>query len=318
MRRLILAAISLTLLFAAAANSQEVTVENFPIGVGSSINSSFFDSYHSQLQTVADTLRKYPLALAIVTGGADGVRYRQNNDAKNPGLAVGRAHALRNLLINEFGVDSAQIVIQSSDVKGKGAHYRYAGVRIAWELARLEARLDTLAERPPVEKNVTEVTQITQSLKENMGLRLGAGVASSPFGGIPILTGAVTWKRVIFVEGIVGYTFWRSKFKYISMDLDTRRRIAGGQLIVYPLSEVPVGVVGGWVRIEEISQRFYEFVKMSEGPIIGLQAAPFRFICITGVYNPSKHSLAGLDRSKLKNRQFLVYATINAVFGGGK
>jgi hypothetical protein len=318
MIKFIIAAIGLVWVISVPVYAQEVTVENFPLGVGTSVSSSFFQPYYPQLQTLADTLRKHPLARAVVTGGADGIRYRQNNDANNPGLAAGRAHALRNLLVDKFGVDSTQVIIQSGDVRGKGGRYRYASVRIAWELVHLKARLDTLAERPPVEKTVTQVQQVTQNLIESMGLQLGAGISSSPFEGIPFITGAVTWKRVFFIEGFVGYTFWRSQFNFRGTNLDTRRRLAGGQLVVYPLANVPIGVVAGWIRIEEISQKFYQYVKMSEGPTLGLRVEPIRFVNITGVYNPSKHSLAGEEKSRLKNRQFLFSASVNAVFGGGK
>lgn len=301
-----------------AAQSQEVVITGFPLGVGSSIDSSLFVPYYPQLRALTDTLHKYPLALAIVTGGTDGARYYQNNDSQNPGLAIGRAHTLRNLLVSKFAVDSTQIVIQSSDVKAKGGPYRIASIRIGWELANLEARLDTLAQRPSVEKHVTEVKEISRELPENMGLQLGAGFSSSPFGGIPILTGAITWKRFIFIEGVIGHTFWSNSFRFDGSDLDTRRRMAGGLASIYPLTDIPIGLVGGWIRIEEISQRYNEYVKMSEGPVIGLRVTPFDFLSIMGVHNTAKHNIAGDIKSRLRDNQFLFSATIHIVFGGGK
>jgi hypothetical protein len=80
--------------------SQEVVITDFPLGVGGSVDPDVFKPYYAQLKAISDTLRMYPLARAIVAGGADGEEYRENNDAKNPGLALGRAYILRNLLIS--------------------------------------------------------------------------------------------------------------------------------------------------------------------------------------------------------------------------
>jgi len=298
--------------------SQEVVVSGFPIGVGGSVSRDFFRPYYPELQAMADTLRKYPLVRAVITGGADGEHYRQNHDAKNPALALGRAHALRNLLIYEFKVDSAQIVIRSEDVKTKGARYRYASVRIAREVSDLDARLDTVENRPPVEKHIIEVKEISRYVPENIGLQLCAGFSSSPFGGIPIVKGAITWKRIVFVEGVLGHTFWNNTFRFEGSNLDTRRRLAGGQVVVYPSRDIPVGIVGGWVRIEEISRKYYEYVRMSEGPLFGLRASPFDFLSVTAAYNPAKQRVAGDRISRSKNDRFLVAITVHIAFGGGK
>lgn len=300
------------------AQAQEVVVTGFPLGVGTDVDPDFFKPYYPQLQALSDTLRNNPLALAIVTGGADGARYRQNHDSQNPGLAAGRAHALRNLLISRFNVDPGRIVVQSSDVKRKGGSYRYAVVRIARELADLEARLESCEKEPPPINQVTEVKEIYRTFPENMGLQLGAGFSSSPFGGIPIISGAVTWKRFIFVEGILGHTFWDDSFRFDGSDLDTRRRLAGGLATVYPFSNIPAGITGGWIRIEEISQRYNEYVKMSEGPVIGLRINPLDFLSITAIQNTAKHNISGDIKSRLKDNQFLFFATVHITFGGGK
>jgi hypothetical protein len=316
LRKSIAAVISLIALSQGAIRSQEVVISDFPIGVGGDVSASFFEPYYSQLQAVADTLQKYPMALAIVTGGADGTRYLRDNDAKNPGLALGRAHALRNVLLDKFDVDPGQLVIQSRESGSEGGPFRYASVRISMGLNEIGARLDSLALRPPVEKQVTEIREVSTSTVESMGLRFGVGLSSTPFGGLPIVTGAVTWKRIIFVEGLVGHTFWNGSFVFDNSDLDTWRRMAGGQVIVYPLSKIPVGAVGGWLRIEEISQRYYRYVKMSEGPVIGLRVTPLKFLSITGVYNPAKHNLTGDIISKSRNGQILISATVHLTFGG--
>ena len=127
-----------------------------------------------------------------------------------------------------------------------------------------------------------------------------------------------TWKRFIFVEGIVGHTLWDGTYDYENSSLYTRRRLAGGMVTVYPLPKIPIGATGGWIRIEEISQRYNEYVRMSEGPVIGVVAAPLDYLTITAVQNTAKHNVIGDLKSRLKNGQFLLYATINVTFGGGK
>ena len=317
MKSIILAIGCLTLL-STVSISQEVVITDFPIGVGRSVSQDFFNPYYGELKAISDTLHRYPMARAIITGGADGVSYRQNNDALNPALALGRAHVLRDLLMDEFNVDSTQLVIRSEDVKTKGARYRYASVHISRELYNLEKRLGTVENRPPVEKHFTEVQEITNKLEENLGLNLSIGLSSSPFGGIPVAAFSFSWKQVIYIEGIFGHTFWNSSFTFEGSDLDTKRRLVGGHLIFYPYDRLPVGIVGGWVRIEEISQEFYEYVKLSDGLVLGLRASPYKFISITGAYNPSKHRISGESRSRSENGQFLIAITAHIAFGGEK
>lgn len=318
MRKSIIITVGLVVLFSAVGRSQEVIITGFPLGVGSDVDQAIFEPYFPQLQSLADTLQKHPLTLAIVTGGTDGARFSNNNDAKNPGLAVGRAQALRNLLVDKFNVDPGRIIVQANYSANKGGPYRYAAVRVIDQLSTLEARIDSLEKRPPVESRTTEVKEIYKSMSENMGLQLGAGISSSPFGGIPVVTGAVTWKRFVFVEGIVGHTFWDNTYRFENVDLSTRRRIAGGLATVYPLSKIPVGITGGWLRVEEISQRYNEYVRMSEGPVIGLRVTPLDYLSITAVQNTAKQNVIGDIKSRLKNGQFVIFATVHFLFGGGK
>ena len=112
MNRIPILAFGCMLILATVAQSQEVVVTGFPLGQGSNVEADFFEPYRSQLQNIADTLSKYPLAQAIVTGGADGQKYRRNDDAQNPSLALGRAHALRNLLVEKFDVDAGSLLVK--------------------------------------------------------------------------------------------------------------------------------------------------------------------------------------------------------------
>ncbi|MCK4632132.1 MAG: hypothetical protein KAT79_02610 [candidate division Zixibacteria bacterium] len=333
-----LALICLALL-PATTQSQEVVVVDFPIGVGSGVSQDFFRPHYPALQAIADTLYKYPLVRAIVTGGADGDRYRKNNDASNPSLALGRAHALRNVLLNEFKVDARQIIVQSQDSKAKGSQYRHATVRIATELSDFKtqldgvadhldgmethldgvaARLDTIAERPPVDQHITNITEVAEDIAEPMGLQLGVGLSSSPFGAIPVVTGAVTWERKVFVEAVVGHTLWNSSFAYSGQDLNTKRRMAGGLVFFYPVNDFPVGVIGGWIRTEEISTKYYDYVKMSEGPIFGLRYSPYKFLYITGAYNPARQRIVGKPIVESRHNEFMISVTGFILFGGEK
>lgn len=317
MKIIIYTIISLALL-AGIALPQEVIITDFPLGVGGSVDKELFQPCLPGLKAIADTLNKYPLARAIVTGGSDANQYRESHDAKNPSLALGRAHILRNLLISEFGIDSTRIIIQSKDSPEKGSQYRFAGVRIDMELNDLNDRLEKVESRPPVERHFTEVKEVAGDLKENLGLQFGIGLSSSPFGGIPTASGILTWKHFIHAEGIVGHTFWNSSYNFNGLDMDTRRRLVGGNLIVFPYSNIPVGILGGWVHFEEISQTYYEYVKLSEGPLLGLRVYPFKFLSVTGAYNPSMQRVADDNKSKAKNGRFLLAVSSYLAFGGAR
>jgi hypothetical protein len=106
MKRVTLLILTLAIAFSGVALPQEVVIVDFPLGVAGSIDPAIFKPLFPQFQAISDTLAKYPLMRAIVMGGADGEEYYDAHDAKNPSLALGRAHALRNLMIREFKVDS--------------------------------------------------------------------------------------------------------------------------------------------------------------------------------------------------------------------
>jgi len=318
---------------ASATSVKEVVITDFPLGVAGSVDEKIFEPYLDQLKAIADTVKQDPTIRAVVTGGADGQRYRQSHDAKNPSLALGRAHILRSLLMHTYGVDSTQIHIRSEEFKEIGPQYRYVSVRIEKDpdrrdididtyLTDLAARVDSLEARPPVEKHFTEVKEVPpveEDEPSDLGILFGAGISSSPFGGIPVVTAAFTYKRIIFVEGLVGHTWWSgNEFRFGDQSLDTRRRQIGGHAIIYPFEDLPVGAVGGWLRVEEMAQEYYEYSRLSEGLVIGLRASPVNHVAITAAYNPSRHRVATRPTSTSENDQFLIYLTAHVGIGGAR
>ena len=323
------------MLLAGATAAQEIVIEDFPLGVAGSIDTKIFEPYLDQFQAIADTLKLDPTIRAVVTGGADGQKYRTSHDAKNPSLALGRAHTLRSLLIDDYGVDSIQIEIRTKEYKEIGPQYRFVGIRIEKfkpkknpyyddKIAGLLARIDSLEARPPIEKHFTEVKEVppVEDEESDLGIEFGLGVTSSPFGGLPIITTAFTYKRVIYVEGIVGHTWWGNDYQWVNQDevvnLKTRRRQIGGHAIIYPWEDVPLGFVGGWLRVEEIAQEYYEYSKLSEGPVVGVRFQPLKHIAVTAGYNPSKHRDANDETSTSENDQFLIYLTGHWGIGGAR
>ena len=151
-----------------------------------------------------------------------------------------------------------------------------------------------------------------------LGILFGAGVASSPFGGIPVVTTAFAYKRLVQVEGIVGHTWWGKSFQFQDQTLDTRRRQIGGHAIIYPFEDMPLGFVGGWLRTEEIAQRYYEYSKLSEGLVLGIRVSPLKNLAVTAAYNPSKHRIATEETSTSENDQFLIYLTGHVGIGGAR
>jgi hypothetical protein len=77
-------------------------------------------------------------------------------------------------------------------------------------------------------------------------------------------------------------------------------------------------VAAGWIHTEEISRRFNEYVKMSEGPAAGIRITPVEYLSVTGLYNPSKHNISGKEKSEVKNNQFIFSMNFHLIFGGGK
>ncbi len=306
------------LALAGIATAQEVVIKDFPLGVGGSIDQEIFQPYKADLRAVADTLKKYPLARVIITGGADGNEYRESHDAKNPGLALGRAHIMRLLLIDKLGVDSTQIIVQSEDIPLPGGQYRYVGVRVDRTLADLDARMRELEKRPPIERHFTQTVESAPSLFENLGILFGLGGSSTPYGGVPMVSAALTWGRVVYVEGLAGHTFWDGSFQWEDNMLDTKRRMIGGQVIVFPYESIRLGAVAGWLRVEEISQQHYEYVKLSEGPMVGLRFMPLSNLSVTGLYNPVKQRVSGREFSNSDNDNLRITVQVHLPIGGAR
>lgn len=308
--------IGVILLLAAAGSAEELLIGDFPLGVGRSIAPSFFDAYNAQLKAFADSLQADPSLRIVITGSADSHKYRANNDAKNPGLALGRAHVVRNHLIGRFGIDSLRIMIQSSETNVPGGQHRNVRVRLVRIAAPQQGTVDTVVLAPPAP--IIERTEVTNVMPADLGLRFGAGVATSPFGGIPIVTGAVSWKKRVFIEGVVGHTFWSRSYTFQRVELDTWRRMSGALVAVYPKKDLPIAAVGGWIRVEQIAQQYYEYVKLSEGIMLGLRGHPVDFLTVTAAYNPSRHRIEDLVNSRAKNGQFMLSVTAHIDLGGAR
>ena len=81
--------------------------------------------------------------------------------------------------------------------------------------------------------------------------------------------------------------------------------------------------VSGYIALHENgelekAQEYYDYVRLSEGPVFGIKVPIKDYIAITGLYNPSKHRVAGNDLSISKNGQFMLNLTFYKIFGGTK
>lgn len=321
MKQLFFVFILLLIFIPTLSYGQELVIDSFPFGYAGSIEDSFFEPYYPELQKIADSLQKYSLLRAVITGSADGMRYNRDMDAKNPSLALGRALTVRGILINKFNVDSTRLEVTAIEVREISDHYRYASIKLDWDLQNVKSQVDELAARPePVipEPVVVEPVYIdsTKTLEDNMGIRLGAGVSTAPFGALPIVTGAIGWKREIYFEAFFGHTFWNRPFTYEGEELDTKRRIAGARIIYFPWEDKRIGFLGGWKRAEQVSELHHEYVKLSEGLLLGVRIEPLSYLSITGMYNPSKHRLIGEDEADAKNGQFKLQVSLFIELGG--
>lgn len=325
MRRLTHILIIAALVLGVSARAQEVVIDRFPIGVGGSADRSLFEPYLPQLRQIAAAMTADPLAMAVVTGGADGERYGANTDALNPGLALGRAMALRRILIDELAVDSTRITLRLENVDAIGPQFRYASVRLSYLLSDLDARIDSamtrlaaVEGREPVIQQITQIVDSGTTFVDNFTLRLGGGLTTSPLGGMPVAFGGLLWKRTVGLEAVVGHTLWNSEYQYDGENLDTKERMAGALISFYPFKRLPVAALGGWLRYEEMSLKYYEYVRMSEGPMIGLRAHPLEFLAVTALWNPAKHRAAGIALSDTKNGQLVVSLTAFIDLGGSR
>ena len=226
MSRILVYVIGLVALLALPLGAQELVITGFPLGVGATVGEEFFEPHYAQLQSFADVLQAEPSSRVIIVGQADGARYTKDNDAKNPGLSLGRAHALRNVLVSTFQVDPTQIFIQSSDVPVRGHEYRAVGLRIERAQVETEATVIPVVVPAEVEKPVA-IVENTNYFYDQMTLRLGAGVSSGPYGALPMVSGAIIWGRKVSLEFVLGHTFWNQSYEFQGANLETWQRMVG-------------------------------------------------------------------------------------------
>lgn len=296
--------------------AQDVVISDFPLGVGGSVDPKIFEPYQAKLQSIADALRDNPSALAIITGGADGEKFHDSHDAKNPGLALGRAHVLRRWLIDHFTVDSTRLIIQSLDAAVIGGQYRFASIRVV--VPPKEKETIVRVEPAPAKIETTTITPIQEPPVEHLGIQLGGGVAVARFGGMPIVSGAITWKQKYYVEAVGGYTFWNGSYDSDSLTFSTRRRMAGCNLIVFPFESTRLGFLLGWIRIEKISREYYKYVRLSEGALFGLRAEPLNWLSVTAAWVLSKERNAFADLADAKTANYMFTVTAHKLFGGAR
>lgn len=313
--------VCLIFLLAVSAFGQEIHMPAFPSGVGRSVGEEFFRPYFPQLEAIADTLKANPKAAAVITGTADGVRYPRYNDAMNPGLALGRAQALADLMMLRFGVDSAQLQIQARTVEAKGPEFRTVSIRVQKDTTPPPTVIERPVQVPtpvpePAPQPVYIVDSVTIVSPDNFRLHFGAGMSTSPFGAIPIVSGAVSWRNKVYLEGIFGHAFWNGSYRQADTELDTKDRMIAGMAVVYPFDDIPLGGVAGWVRIEEIANDYHEYTRLSEGLMVGFRVQPIDYVSFTGLYNPSSHRDAKVDLSSAKNGQILLMLMAHLPLGG--
>ncbi len=324
----------LTGLAAISAPADDILIPGFPLGVGRSVDASIFEPYLPALQAVADTLKENRNAYAIVSGSADGNRFSAQHDAKNPTLALGRAHALRDLMVTRFEVNPRQLVVQTVEPEGKGDSLRSAGIRVVFEEDPIDIRIASLEqwieqhinEHPslvpqpmePLPPETTIVIERSSSPLADFGVKLGIGASTTPFGSLPVATGGVTWKRIVFVEAQFGHSIWLDGFELRGVTFSTRQRLASAYLAVYPWETIPVGFVGGWKRAETMDWDSFRYLRISEGPMIGVRVEPLHWLSITGTYTPAKQRTATFASSENEFGQLALSISVIQIWGGDR
>ncbi|OGC94740.1 MAG: hypothetical protein A2W25_16135 [candidate division Zixibacteria bacterium RBG_16_53_22] len=300
-----------------AVEAQEVIIRGFPLGAGESVDRQFFKPYLPQLEALAESLNVDPLAEIVVRGSRDAVRYRAGHDAKNAGLSVGRADLVEKILVQRLNADSNRISIETMKEDEEGQEFRYVSVRVVHRFGGLSARLDSLQKQLDSLRNRPLGQQPgAHPLVSDLVIEMTAGLSTTPFGVVPTGTGAFVYKRWLYIQGIVGHTWWDSRSSFAGRRLYTWHRLAGAMITVYPRFSGPVGLSAGWLRHEDISQAYYRYVRMTEGPVLGARVSPYPRVLIGAYYHPLK-KVYGTDRANIRWNQFLVSLSYQLI-GGGK
>lgn len=122
----------------------------------------------------------------------------------------------------------------------------------------------------------------------------------------------------MFLEAEFGHTFWNGDYHFGNAVLDTKRRMAAGYVLYFPFDSKPVGILGGWMRAEEVAQTYHQYVKLAEGPVVGVRVVPLDYLAVTGAYNPSKQRRSDLVDSEMNRGQLSLSVTLQLVLGGAR
>lgn len=269
MKRILFALV--VLMIAVSANAdQPYVVRHFPLGIGTSVPESFWKEHNPILAQIAHDLLVHPELKAVVIGMSDAYEYRNDTDAKNGGLGLDRASAVKNLLVDGYSVPDSQITCfgEHRNHRDKKGTFRCATIRIVPREATLfdieslrqvqemqGDRITTLERRKPETfyiDNSTVETSYLERLSLEFGLRLAQ--VSDEYGLLPEAEASLLYKNVLALK-IHGQPWLNSYSKsemFKGQRYDVVDRTWGGEGTVFPLSWL--GLSGGWFQVQHLMQ----------------------------------------------------------------
>lgn len=250
-------------------SAKKLTISGFPPDTAQAKAFEIFSQHNAEITAFAKELKENPNIKAVITGFADALPYRQSHDAKNTAIALARAEALQAYLLEYHGIprerSSTEVRINEGVV---GAAYRMVTLHFVAFAVPQPALPPTQPPAPPRVDTVVSIVRTSNAA--HIGLHVGAGLRSTAFGILPILTPAVSYKQRFSIEAQFGYQLADDTWDTFS----TRGRTASGHLAwnIFGHTNAPwLALVAGYVRTERVNTATGMRLEKREGPEFGLR-----------------------------------------------
>ena len=297
--------------------AQEFIIYGYPPNVGYSIDPSFYEKFHDTFKQVADALRADSTLVAFVWGEADSLKYPNSHDTHNAGIAVSRAHSVRDVLVYNFECDSTRVFVQSMESRKKGGKYRSVTIVLQKVAFGPEnPKRDTVIHEI-IRERINNIYDSTYILVDNFGFTIGAGVSSARYRTLPEAFIGIDWKRQLQLEFQGGIGVTTSDYAWEGETLTNRNVLYSMALTAYPWKTVGLGLTAGIQGEEDIAQQKSFYTRRCRQFLLGARMDVYKNIDIGVYWTPGYERNEGKENAVWVNNQFRVNLIFAKRFGFG-
>lgn len=278
-----------------------VEITDFPLGIGNSVTQEFIDQHDETFKWIADTMSQDPNLCIILIPYADATRYSKYHDPLNAATALSRAHLIKRILVERYGVDELRIFFADSrESSKKGPKERkvvisFFSIRDYAKKSDLrdfatKKDLDKYAKLSDLDELDKDIYNSIMDLEDSLAsinkrisllskLRLGIGVGFSSAEKVDWITrfnASIDYGKIVYVifnydHSIFTREQWLPRQQGFGYEeIATWNRQFELLVAVFPTSKFPVGLFVGGGQYENLVQKDDTYTWRSRAVPFGL------------------------------------------------